>query len=190
MKRICVFCGSSPGFDACYVDMAKQLGRAIVAKKCGLVYGGSGIGLMGSIADTVMEAGGEVIGVIPESFAGRVSHRRLTKLHIADSMHERKTMMFNLSDAFIALPGGLGTLEEVLEVLTWAQLGFHRKPCGLINVGGYFDSLLKFLDNAVSRGFIKREHLDMLLVSDDPEDMLGTMGAYRAPEVGKWPDSV
>ena len=186
MKRICVFCGSSPGFDARYVDMAKQLGRAIVAKNCGLVYGGAGVGLMGSIADTVMEAGSEVIGVIPESFAGRAAHRGLTKLHIVDSMHERKTMMFNLSDAFIALPGGLGTLEEVLEVLTWAQLGFHKKPCGLINVGGYFDLFLKFLDNAVSRGFIRSEHLDMLLVSDDPEDMFGRMDVYRAPAVGKW----
>ena len=190
MKRICVFCGSSPGKDARYMDGAKQLGRAIAGNKCGLVYGGSNVGLMGAVADTVMEAGGEVVGIIPKSFADLVSHPGLTRLHVVDSMHERKTMMFELSDAFVALPGGFGTLEEILEVLTWAQLGFHGKPCGLINVGGYFDSLLMFLEHAIAEGFIKRAHLDMLLVSDNPVDLLMRMESYRAPEVGKWPDSV
>jgi uncharacterized protein (TIGR00730 family) len=169
--------------------MAQQLGRAIAANSYDLVYGGSDVGLMGCVADTVLEAGSEVFGVIPKSFADLVSHRGLTELHIVDSMHERKTMMFDLSDAFIALPGGFGTLEEVLEVLTWGQLGFHRKPCGLINVGGYFDSFLTFLQHSFTEGFIRREHLDMLLVSDDPEDMLARMVSFSAPEVGKWPDS-
>ena len=170
--------------------MAKKLGRAIVVNGYSLVYGGSDVGLMGGVADKVMESGGEAIGVIPKAFAGRVSHRGLTKLHIVDSMHERKTRMFDLSDAFVALPGGFGTLEEVLEVLTWAQLGFHKKSCGLINVDGYFDSLLMFLEHAVYKGFIRREHLDMLLVSDNPEDMLARMAEYSAPDVEKWPDSV
>lgn len=186
MKRIGVFCGSSPGADACYTDGAEQLGRAIVATRCALVYGGARVGLMGRVADAVLEAGGEVIGVIPRSFARLVAHRGLTKLHIVDSMHERKTMMFDFSDAFVALPGGFGTMEEVLEVLTWAQLGFHKKPCGLINVDGYFDSFLMFLDHAVSEGFIKREHLDMLFVTDNPKDILVLMETYSAPEVGKW----
>jgi len=172
------------------MNMAQQLGHAIVANNYSLVYGGADVGLMGRVADTVMEAGGEAVGVIPKSFADRVSHRGLTKLHIVESMHERKTLMFDLSDAFVALPGGFGTLEEVLEVLTWAQLGFHRKPCGLINVNGYFDSLLTFLDHSVSRGFIKRDHLGMLLVSDNPEDLLSRMGTYSMPEVEKWQDSV
>lgn len=190
MKRICVFCGSSSGADARYLDGAKQLGRAIAGNKRGLVYGGSNVGLMGAVADTVMSAGGEVIGVIPKSFAGRVSHGGLTKLHVVDSMHERKTMMFELSDAFVALPGGFGTLEEILELLAWAQLGLHEKPCGLINIGGYFDSFLMFLEHAGSEGFIKQVHLDMLLVSDSPGNLLTRMESYSAPEVGKWPDSV
>lgn len=186
MKRICVYCGSSPGVQTCYMEMAQRLGQALVEKKYGLVYGGADIGLMGQVADTVMNAGGVVIGVIPESFARKVSHKKLTKLHIVDSMHERKTLMFDLSDAFIALPGGFGTLEEVSEMLTWAQLGFHKKPCGLMNIDGYFDSLLLFLEKAVSEGFIKRAHRDMLLVSNSPEDMLQQMDSYCVPEVGKW----
>lgn len=189
MKRVCVFCGSSPGEGNGYMDMAKQLGRTIVANNCALVYGGANVGLMGLLADTVLDAGGEAVGVIPKSFAHLVSHRGLTKLHIVDSMHERKTMMFDLSDAFVALPGGFGTLEEILEILTWAQLGFHKKPCGLLDVDGYFSSLLLFLDNAVSRGFIKQAHRDMLLVSGDPEEMLERMQAYRVPDVGKWRDT-
>jgi uncharacterized protein (TIGR00730 family) len=172
------------------MNMAERLGHAIVANNYELVYGGSDVGLMRRVADTVMGAGGHAVGVIPKSFADRVSHRGLTKLHVVDSMHERKAMMFDLSDAFVALPGGFGTLEEVLEVLTWAQLGLHRKPCGLVNVDGYFDSLLAFLDHSVARGFIKRDHLDMLLVSNNPEDMLSRMETYSAPEVEKWPDSV
>jgi len=166
--------------------MAQRLGQALVDRKHELVYGGADVGLMGQVADTVMKAGGVVIGVIPKSFAHKVSHQGLTELHVVDSMHERKTMMFDLSDAFIALPGGFGTLEEVAEILTWAQLGLHKKPCGLINVDGYFDLLLSFLDNAVSKGFMRQEHREMLLVSNAPEDMLKRLEAYRAPEVEKW----
>lgn len=141
---------------------------------------------MGEVANTVLKAGGVVIGVIPKSFAHKVSHPGLTELHVVDSMHERKTMMFNLSDAFIALPGGLGTLEEIAEILTWGQLGLHVKPCGLINVDGYFDLLLSFLDNAVSKGFMWQEHRDMLLVGKTPEDMLKQLEAYHAPAIEKW----
>jgi uncharacterized protein (TIGR00730 family) len=154
MKRICLNCGSSPGFDPVYTAMAQRLGKVLVARNYELVYGGADVGLMGRVADTVLKGGGVVIGVIPRSFAHKVSHQGLTELHLVDSMHERKTMMFDLSDAFIALPGGFGTLEEMAEILTWGQLGLHTKPCGLINVDGYFDPLLSFLDKAVSKGFM------------------------------------
>ncbi len=186
MKRICVFCGSSPGFDPCYMAMARRLGKTLVDQNLELVYGGADVGLMGELADTVLEAGGVVTGVIPESFADKVSHRGLADLRVVDSMHERKNMMFELSDAFIAPPGGFGTLEEISELLTWAQLGLSKKPCGLINVGGYFDPLLLFLDGAVSNGFMNLEHREMLLVSDDPEDLLERMESYRVPKVEKW----
>ena len=186
MKRICLNCGSSPGFDPSYLAMAQRLGQALVDRNLELVYGGAEVGLMGRVADTVLKAGGVVIGVIPRSFAHKVSHQGLTELHLVDSMHERKTMMFDLSDAFIALPGGFGTLEEVAEILTWGQLGLHTKPCGLINVDGYFDLLLSFLDNAVSKGFMWQEHRDMLLVSHTPEDMLKRIAAYSAPKIEKW----
>lgn len=186
MKRICVNCGSSPGFDQCYMAMARKLGQAIIENQYALVYGGADVGLMGEVADTVLKAGGVVQGIIPEYFAHKVSHQGLTKLHVVGSMHERKKMMFNLSDAFIALPGGFGTLEEVAEILTWAQLGLHSKPCGLINVDGYFDHLLSFLDNAVSNGFMKQEHRKMLLVSETPEDLLDQMTAYKPSTTEKW----
>jgi uncharacterized protein (TIGR00730 family) len=186
MKRICVNCGSSPGFDPSYVEMAQSLGQALFNKKYELVYGGAEAGLMGRVADTVMNSGGVVIGIIPKAFAHKVSHHGLTELHIVDSMHERKTMMFNLSDAFIALPGGFGTLDELMELITWAQLGMHEKPCGLINVNGYFDLLLSFLDHAVKNGFIKPEHRNMLLVSDEPDDLLNRMENYIAPKIEKW----
>ena len=186
MKRICVICGSSPGFDPCYMAMARRLGEALVGRNYELVYGGADVGLMGRVADTVMKAGGTVIGVIPKSFAHKVSHRGLTELRVVDSMHERKAMMFDLADAFVALPGGYGTLEELAEVLAWAQLGLHAKPCGLVNVDGYYDPLLSFLDSAVAKGFMRREHREMLLVSDTPEDLLERIEVYRAPRVEKW----
>ena len=186
MKRVCVNCGSSPGFDPCYMIMARRLGQALADRKYELVYGGADVGLMGEVADTVMKAGGVVRGVIPASFADKVSHQGLTELRVVGSMHERKKMMFDLSDAFIALPGGYGTLEEIAEVLTWAQLGLHSKPCGLINVEGYFDPLLSFLDNAVAKGFTKQQHRQMLLVALDPVELLDKMASYEAPVVEKW----
>ena len=168
------------------MEMAEKLGQALIECNLELVYGGANVGLMGKVADTVLKAGGSVIGVIPKSFAHKVSHQGLTKLHIVESMHERKSMMFDLSDGFIVLPGGFGTLEEVAEILTWAQLGLHSKPCGLINVDGYFDHLLSFFDNAVSNGFMKQEHRKMLLVSETPEDILDRMTAYKPPTMEKW----
>ncbi len=179
-------CGSSPGFFPYHMEIAQRLGQVLADRKYELVYGGADIGLMGKVADSVMKAGGVVIGVIPKAFAHKVSHQGLTELHIVDSMHERKLMMFEISDAFIALPGGFGTLDEITEILTWAQLGLHVKPCGLINIKGYFDLLLSFLDNTVANGFMKQEHKDMLLVSDEPDDMLTRMEKYIAPKIDKW----
>jgi uncharacterized protein (TIGR00730 family) len=189
MKRVCVYCGSSPGCNRAYMEAARNLGSCLAGNRLELVYGGAEVGLMGEVANTVMQAGGRVIGIIPESFAQKVSHRGLTELHIVTSMHERKQMMADLSDAFIALPGGLGTLEEIAELLTWAQLGLHQKPCGLLNISGYFDPLLSFLDHAVSEGFIGQEHREMLLVSQEPEDLLERFRSYIAPKVEKWIDS-
>lgn len=171
------------------MDTARQLGQAIVDRSLDLVYGGAKVGLMGRLADTVLSGKRKVIGVIPRSFAHKVAHPGLTELRIVDSMHERKAMMFDLSDAFIALPGGFGTLEEISELMTWAQLGLHSKPCGLVNVAAYFDSFLAFLDSAVSRGFIKPAHREMLLVSDDPDVLLSRFENYRAPDVEKWMDA-
>ena len=188
MKRICVNCGSSPGFDPDYLAMARRLGQALVERQCELVYGGASVGLMGAVADTVLRAGGTVRGIIPAFFADKVAHPGLTELRVVASMHERKQAMFDLADAFIALPGGLGTLEEIAEVLTWAQLGLHAKPCGLIDVKGYFAPLLAYLDNAVAKGFMKPQHRQMLLVANDPADLLARMAVYHAPQVEKWVD--
>jgi len=186
VKRICVNCGSSPGFSPVYIEAARRLGNAFVKNNLELVYGGAEVGLMGEVANTVLKAGGVVIGVIPESFAHKVSHQGLTELHIASSMHERKQMMTDFSDAFIALPGGFGTIEEVTELLTWEQLGLHNKPCGLINVSGYFNPLLSFFDHAVYEGFMRQEHRDMVLVSEDPQELLNRFMCYVAPKVEKW----
>ena len=186
MKRICVYCGSSPGFSPLYLEMAEKLGQALIECNLELVYGGADVGLMGKVADTVLKAGGSVIGVIPKLFAHRASHRGLTKLHIVESMHERKRMMFDLSDGFIVLPGGYGTLEEFSEILTWSQLGLSKKPCGLINVNKYFNTLLSFFDDAVSEGFMKKEHRDMLLVEESPKELLDKLYTYKAASIEKW----
>ena len=186
MKRICVNCGSSLGYSNCYMAMARELGQVILENQYELVYGGADVGLMGEVAGTVLKGGGVVRGIIPESFAHKVSHQGLTELHVVGSMHERKQMMYDLSDAFVALPGGFGTLEEMSEILTWAQLGLHSKPCGLINVNGYFDLLLSFLDSAVTNGFIKQIHRDMLLVSDSTKGLLSGMELYESPTAEKW----
>ena len=187
MKRICVYCGSNPGNLPEYLDTAEQLAQELVRRNIGLVYGGASVGIMGRIADTALDAGGEVIGVMPKSLVEKeVSHSGLTQLKVVDSMHERKSLMAELSDGFIALPGGLGTLEELFEVLTWAQLGFHQKPCALLNVKNYYAHLSLFLDHALTQGFIKNVHRDMLLVKEDPETLLDCMDAYVAPAVTKW----
>lgn len=186
LKRICVNCGSSSGFRQEYRETARRLGTLLAASDLELVYGGASIGLMGETADAVLQNGGRVIGIIPSFFAGRLAHTNLTALHVVETMHERKQMMFELSDAFIALPGGLGTAEELFELLTWAQIGHHEKPCGLLNVCGYYDKLIDFVDHAVSQRFVRPEHRNMILVDDRPEGLLNQFREYRAPRVEKW----
>ncbi len=187
MKRICAFAGSSPGAYDAYRKAAIELGEALAERDVELVYGGGCVGLMGVLADAALARGGRVIGVIPHTLMVReVGHRGLTELHVVDSMHERKAMMAELSEGFIALPGGFGTLEEMFEILTWAQLGLHGHPCGLLNVEGYFDSLLAFLDHSVEQAFVRDAHRAMLLVDDSPHSLLDRFAAYRAPVVAKW----
>ena len=186
MKRICVNCGSSPGFRPAYAAAAQDLGRAIAGRGCELVYGGADVGLMGIVADAALAAGGRVTGVIPAAFADRVAHRGLFELRVVASMHERKRAMFDLSDAFVALPGGFGTLEEIAEVLTWAQIGQHRKPCGFLNAAGYYDPLFVFLDRMVGEGFLKKEHRGMILVAESAADLLDRFDTYQPPAVDKW----
>jgi uncharacterized protein (TIGR00730 family) len=186
IKNICVNCGSNTGTRPEYLKAANDLGRYLAINNIGLVYGGAGVGLMGAVASSALENSGKVIGVIPESFADRVAHNNLTELHIVSTMHERKTKMFDLSDGFIGLPGGMGTIEEIFEVLTWAQLGFHTKPCGILNICGYYDSILTFLENAVDQRFIRKEHKDMLLVDIDPESLLTRFNDYKAVPIEKW----
>ena len=189
MKRICVYCGSSPGRLPEYLESASTLARELVSQDIGLVYGGASVGLMGNIADTVLENGGEVIGVIPKSLVDKeVSHTGLTELRIVQTMHQRKAVMAEISDGFIALPGGLGTIEELFEVLTWSQLGLHKKPCALLNVKQYYDSLSSFLDHAVEERFIKSIHREMLLIEDRPDELLKSMLAYSPPQGDKWID--
>lgn len=187
--RLCVFCGSSAGADPAYAEAAHGLGTAIARRGFGLVYGGASVGLMGMVADGALAAGGEVIGVLPKSMQEReLAHRGLTELHIVDSMHARKAMMADRSDGFIALPGGVGTLEEMFEIWTWGQLGYHRKPLGMLNVTGYYDPLLAFLDSTVSAGFVRELHRGMLIAETDPEPLLDRMVAYEPPSVVKWID--
>ncbi len=188
-KRICVFAGSSPGRQSQYVEAAQQLGEELCARGYDLVYGGGRVGLMGTVADSVLGHGGQVIGVIPEALAEKeVAHRGLTDLRVVTSMHERKALMAELSTAFIALPGGLGTLEELFEVLTWVQLGIHTKPCGLVNVGGYFNGLLEFISHAVEERFLKPDHQSMILVDSDIKALLDAVEAFVPPAVEKWLD--
>jgi hypothetical protein len=189
MQRICVFTGASPGASTEYERAASQLGRALVERGSTLVYGGAKVGLMGVLADTVLEGGGQVIGVIPEDLVAKeVSHHGVSELKVVPSMHERKAVMSDLSDAVVALPGGLGTLDELFEMLTWSQLGLHQKRCGLLNVLGYFDQLLGFLDHAVAERFIARDHQDMLHTESTATALLDRMDTYRAPVVEKWLD--
>lgn len=187
MKRVCVYCGSSPGKHTSYRDAAESLGQVLARRRIALVYGGASVGVMGAVADAVVSAGGEAFGVIPESLMSfEVAHRGLTELIVVDSMHTRKARMADLSDAFIALPGGLGTLEELFEMLTWSQLRFHQKPVGLLNVDGFYDGLLAFLDGTVDAGFVRQEHRDNLIVGDDPEQLLADLADWSPPDIDKW----
>ena len=182
MKRLCVFCGSSPGNDPRYLEAARTMGRTLAARGLGLVYGGGSVGLMGAVADAALGAGGEVIGVIPEVLQIReLAHRSLTNLHVVGSMHERKALMAELSDGFVALPGGMGTLEELSEVLTWAQLGLHARPIGLLDVAGYYRPLATFFDQAVTAGFLRPVHRRLLLVGEEPAALLDALEAWRGP---------
>jgi uncharacterized protein (TIGR00730 family) len=190
VERACVFCGSSPGARPQYTEATEDLGSLLVQNGITLVYGGASVGLMGRLADTVLSEGGEAVGVIPRALVEReIAHLGLTELHVVDSMHERKALMADLSDAFVALPGGLGTLDELFEVYTWAQLGLHRKPCGLLNVEGYYQHLADFLDHAVGERFVRDEHRDMLIVEDDPATMLERLQGFDpATLTPKWID--
>jgi uncharacterized protein (TIGR00730 family) len=187
LRAICVFCGSNAGARKEYAEAAAEVGRAIAARGLALVYGGAAVGLMGTLADAALAAGGKVVGVIPKALVEReIAHAGLTELHAVKSMHERKAMMADRSDAFLALPGGAGTLEEVFEAWTWAQLGHHRKPVGLLNVTGFFDGLVAFLDHQCRERFIRVEHRDMLIVERDPNLLLDRFENYRPPVVEKW----
>ncbi|HKV39603.1 MAG TPA: TIGR00730 family Rossman fold protein [Blastocatellia bacterium] len=189
MQRISVFCGSSTGNRQSYSEAARALGLALCKRDIELVYGGGGVGLMGVIADAVLAAGGRVIGVIPEDLVAKeVGHKGLTDLRVVRSMHERKAMMAALSDAFIALPGGYGTFEEFCEVITWGQLGLHRKPCGVLNVDGYYSPLLSFFDQAVVEGFVFGPHRRMVIEQSDPDLLLDLLSSYQAPATIKWVD--
>lgn len=186
MKKICVFCGSSFGNNKSYSDTAILLGNLIAKNNIELVYGGASVGLMGEIASAALSAGGKVTGVIPKQLIEKeVAHTGLNDLRIVGSMHERKSLMAELSDGFIAMPGGFGTLEEVFEVVAWGQLNFHNKPLGLLNVNGYYNNLIKFLDHSVNENFIKPEHREMILVDDDPEAMLTQLQNYIPPKFDK-----
>ena len=187
MKSLCVFCGSSPGARPEYLEVARLTGRTLAEDGIRLVYGGGSVGMMGATADACLAAGGEVTGVITKRLVGlEVGHEGLTNLEVVDSMHERKARMAELSDGFIALPGGAGTLEELFEVFTWSQLEIHAKPMGLVNVAGYFDRLQGFLDHMVAERFLLREHGDMLLTAEDPSQLISKMRAYKPVELEKW----
>ena len=189
MRNLCVFCGSRSGTEVAYDEAARALGRALAADGIRLVYGGGRVGLMGVVADAALGAGGEVVGVIPRALLEReIAHSGLTDLRVVGSMHERKALMSKFSEGFIALPGGTGTLEEFFEVLTWAQLGEHRKPCGLLNAGRYYDPLLAVFDHMVQQGFLSEEHRAMVLVETEPEALLEALAGYVPPRVVKWID--
>lgn len=187
LHRVCVFCGSSAGEDSRYLDAASNLGMAIAERGLGLVYGGSRVGLMGRLAQAALDAGGEVTGIMPRPLMNReIVHPDLHELVVTDSMHERKAQMAARSDAFIAAPGGLGTLEEFFEILTWGQLGFHRKPCGILNANAYYKALARMLDHAVREGFVQESHRKMILVEEDPGVLLDRLAAYDPPTLPRW----
>jgi uncharacterized protein (TIGR00730 family) len=188
MMRLCVFCGSSKGTRTLFAEAARQLGEQMAGRGLGLVYGGGHIGLMGVLADAVLAGGGEAVGVIPRALVEReLAHNRLTARHVVDTMHQRKALMADLAGAFAALPGGFGTADELFEILTWAQLGLHAKPIGLLNVAGFFDPLLAWIERTVEEGFLRAEHRHLLIVRDEPAALLDALGSYRpAAEIPKW----
>jgi uncharacterized protein (TIGR00730 family) len=186
MKTICVNCGSSLGAKPEYAKAAKDLGSYLGKKKITLIYGGASVGLMGEVANSVLKENGNVIGIIPKAFADKVKHEYLTELIIVETMHERKLKMFEIAEGFIALPGGMGTLEEIFELLTWAQLGFHAKPCGFLNVIGYYDKLIEFLEYSTEQEFIKPEHFKMITISEDIEELFKKFKEFKMPKVEKW----
>jgi uncharacterized protein (TIGR00730 family) len=185
--RICVYAGSNPGADPAYAEAAAELARLLAGRGIGIVYGGAHVGLMGILADTALQAGGEVIGVMPRALIDReIGHTGLTELHVVASMHERKALMAELSDGFVALPGGAGTLEELIEVYTWSQLGMHDKPMGVLNVNGYYDGLAALLDHAVQEGFLRAEHRAAMHAEPTPEALLDAFDGWRPTALGKW----
>jgi uncharacterized protein (TIGR00730 family) len=188
-QRLCVFCGSSRGLNPAYTAAAEQVGLELARHDIGLVYGGGNVGLMGMLADAVLQGGGQVIGVIPEALmAKEVGHRGLSDLRIVKTMHERKALMADLADGFVALPGGIGTFEEFFEVLTWAQLGLHSKPCGLLNVSGFYDPLLRLLDHSIEEGFIRASHRSLVVVQSEFTVLLDKMSHHSVPHEHKWID--
>lgn len=187
MKRICVYCGSNPGSRPVFREAGRALGHELAGRGLGLVYGGASVGIMGAVADGVLEAGGSAIGVLPHFFSTKeIAHHGLDELIVVNSMHERKAKMSELSDGFIALPGGWGTIEEIFEVLTWAQLGHHPNPCGLLNVESYYDELARFLEKAIESQFVKEEYRPMLMIDESASRLLDRFEAYQAPKVRKW----
>lgn len=189
ITSMCVYCGSSPGRSEAYGDAARALAEALCERSIGLVYGGATVGVMGMLADRMVQLGGRVTGVMPRSLLDKeIGHPHLTEMHVVSTMHERKQLMIDLAEGFIAMPGGAGTLEEVFEVWTWGQLGFHTKPVGFLNVAGYFDRLVGFLDHAMEEQFIRPAHRSMLIVEEDPVKMLSQFSSYQAPVVSKWVD--
>ena len=187
MQRICVFCGSKTGDDPRYAELAAELGRLMTKRGIGLVFGGGSVGLMGVVADAVLDAGGGVIGVIPERLATiELLHPRVSDMRVVDGMHARKALMAELADGFIALPGGLGTFEELFEVVTWSQLGFHRKNVGLLDVAGFFDPLVRMIDHAIQEGFIQPAHRDLIVVEERPDALLDRLETHELPHVRRW----
>ena len=189
--RVCVFCGSSSGLNPAFAMAARALARELASRELEVVYGGGNVGLMGILADAALAAGGRVIGVIPHALVTReLAHQGLTALHVVDSMHERKALMASLADGFIALPGGFGTLEEFCEAVTWTQLGVHAKPCGLLNVAGFYDGLLAFLEHALAEEFLRPTHREIVVSDSDPAALIARVIGWRAPSIPKWIDRI
>jgi uncharacterized protein (TIGR00730 family) len=187
MKAICIYCGSSLGTKPRYADLARATGASLARRGIALVYGGAAVGLMGAVADGALAAGGRVIGVMPHALVEKeIAHKNLTELRVVGSMHERKAMLIDLSDAMIALPGGFGTYDELCEAVTWAQLGYHNKPCGILNANGYYDGLIALMDHAIAEGFVRAAHRDILVIDDDVERLLDRIAVHQVPRAVKW----